>query len=102
MLNYAILVVAILCGVIGDIFLKRTPGVWNWNMALGCLFFAAGAPIVSYSFKHINLSTIAIMWNVTAIILLSFLGFFVYKEPASLNKIVAIILALIAGILISK
>ena len=100
MKNYLFLAAAILCETLATSFLKKTE---QFTKPLPTLIFAIGMIasfyLLSHAVKGIPVGIAYAIWSGVGIILISAIGYFVYKQTLDLPAIIGL-LFIIAGVII--
>lgn len=92
--------------VIGDYFLKIASNhdkpITTKSFFIGFLTYSATVFIWVYLMKYMKLSTIAVIYSISTIILLTLLGVFFFDESLNHYEVFGIILAVISVIMLSR
>ncbi len=100
MKNYLFLAAAILCETLATSFLKKTE---QFTKPLPTLIFAIGMIasfyLLSHAVKGIPVGIAYAIWSGVGIVLISAIGYFVYKQTLDLPAIIGL-LFIIAGVII--
>lgn len=92
--------------VIGDIFVKKAsllPGITGFKqLFLGILIYGATAFGWFFLMRKMKLSTVATVYSVSTIILLTVVGILFFKEKISPMEIIGICLAISSLVILSK
>lgn len=107
MVDFFLVFVAIVLSlftILGDYFLKHAGegGINWWLFGGGTLVYALGAFGWFYAFKHMQVSTIAGLYGVTTVILLTIMGVFIFHENLSYLEIIGLVFALVSIFLLSR
>ncbi len=101
-----IIIILSIVGVIGDFYLKLAgngPKFINIkSFVIGLIIYALTAFGWFYVMKHIKLSSLGVIYSLSMIILLVFLGVFYFHERLNVYEVVGIIIALISILLLSR
>jgi drug/metabolite transporter (DMT)-like permease len=91
--------------ILGDYCIKlathRDTGMYSPIFAVGALLY--GIPAVGWFFlmKSHSLAMVGVMYSASTLILLTMLGFFVFKEALGLREVIGLSLAISAVIVMS-
>ncbi|RRJ91266.1 multidrug efflux SMR transporter [Paenimyroides tangerinum] len=100
MKNYLFLAAAILCETLATSFLKKTE---QFTKPLPTLIFAIGMIasfyLLSHAVKGIPVGIAYAIWSGVGIVLISAIGYFVYKQTLDLPAIIGL-LFIISGVII--
>jgi multidrug transporter EmrE-like cation transporter len=104
----AFLVAAVMSfvGIIGDYFLKRASGeqspLLTRNFAIGVVLYSTTAFAWVFVMRHLKLATIGVIYSVCMILLLTFMGVFLFDESLSRAEVAGIVLAIAAVVLLAR
>jgi multidrug transporter EmrE-like cation transporter len=87
----------------GDVFLKRSNGwISLGNLGIGLVFYLLGCLPVAFLFTRMQFGTVFIAWEAVTIVLAMTVGYLVFGEAITQNKVVALLLVLVAIALTSR
>lgn len=93
-------------GVIGDDFVKLAgdnPRVINWIwLTVGLLIYAATAFGWLFVMRHLKLATIGVYYSIGTVLLLVFMGAFLFHEEVSAMEMLGILMAIASLVLLGK
>ena len=102
MKNYIFLAAAILCETIGTSFLKKTE---QFSKPIPSIIFIvamiASFYLLSLALKGIPIGIAYAIWSAVGIVMISLVGYFVYKESLDLPAILGIAFIVIGVIIIN-
>lgn len=102
MKNYLFLAAAIICETIGTSFLKKTE---QFSKPLPTVIFivamAASFYLLSFALKSIPIGIAYAIWSAVGIVLISLVGYFVYKQSLDLPAIIGIALIVVGVVVIN-
>ncbi len=102
MKNYLFLACAIICESIATSFLKASNG---FTKPLQTIIFIIGISasfyLLTHAIKVIPIGIAYAIWSAVGIVIISLVGFFVYKEKLDLPAIIGILLIIIGVIVIN-
>ena len=102
MKNYIFLAAAILCETIGTSFLKKTE---QFSKPIPSIIFIvamiASFYLLSLALKGIPIGIAYAIWSAVGIVMISLVGYFVYKESLDLPAIIGIAFIVIGVIIIN-
>lgn len=102
MKNYIFLAAAILCETIGTSFLKKTE---QFSKPIPSIIFIvamiASFYLLSFALKGIPIGIAYAIWSAVGIVMISLVGYFVYKESLDLPAILGIAFIVIGVIIIN-
>lgn len=87
---------------VGDVFLKY----WSeksatWHLLLGFLFYILGGVILAFSFKRKDMAVAVAVLICFNLLVVSILGFTIFKETLGLKEIIGMVLAIAAVVVLS-
>lgn len=93
-------------GVLGDVFLKlagngHRPMDVKW-FVLGTLVYAATAVGWFYVIKHIKLSSLGVIYALSSVLLLVFVGVIFFRERLNLTEVIGVVAAIVSVVLLSR
>jgi len=102
MKNYLFLAAAILCETLATSFLKKTE---QFSKPLPSLIFAfsmiASFYLLSHAVKGIPIGIAYAIWSGVGIVLISAIGYFIYKQTLDLPAIIGLIFIIIGVVIIN-
>lgn len=102
MKNYLFLAAAIICETIGTSFLKKTE---QFSKPLPTIIFivamATSFYLLSFALKSIPIGIAYAIWSAVGIVLISLVGYFVYKQNLDLPAIIGIALIVVGVVVIN-
>lgn len=102
MKNYLFLAAAILCETIGTSFLKKTE---QFSKPVPTIIFivamAASFYLLSFALKGIPIGIAYAIWSAVGIVLISLVGYFVYKQSLDFPAILGIALIVVGVVVIN-
>ena len=100
-----ILAVIVVTQIIGDYYIKlasgRTDGILTLTFMLGVVFYSATALGWYFLMKSHSLAAIGVLYSASTILLLTALGYFVFKENIGLKDGLGITLAILSVVVMS-
>ena len=103
--TYIILAAIVVTQIIGDYFIKlasgRTDGVLTSTLILGVVLYGMTAFSWYYLMKMHSLATIGVLYSASTIVLLTALGYFIFKESIGLRDCLGISLAILSVLVMS-
>lgn len=97
------LIILSIVETIGVIFLKKYNRTRKIPIfVLGAIFYVIVAALLVYLFNFQKIAIVNSLWNGISIVLITISGYLFFKESLTSNEIIAIILIIIAGFLISN
>jgi multidrug transporter EmrE-like cation transporter len=89
--------------MVGDTYLKRSNGLDRpIDLGLGLFFYMLGCVPVIFAFKHTDFSVVFIVWEAVTIVLAIWIGRAMFGEALTLNRLLAVALAIGALILSAR
>ena len=105
MSTFIILTAIIVTQIIGDYYIKvasgRTDGMLTSTFMLGVVFYSATAFGWYFLMKTHSLAAIGVLYSASTILLLTALGYFVFKESIGLRDCLGITLAILSVLVMS-
>lgn len=102
MKNYLFLAAAILCETIGTSFLKKTE---QFSKPVPTIIFivamATSFYLLSFALKGIPIGVAYAIWSAVGIVLISLVGYFVYKQSLDFPAILGIALIVVGVVVIN-
>jgi len=102
MKNYLFLAAAIICETIGTSFLKKTE---NFSKPLPTIIFvvamASSFYLLTFALRSIPIGIAYAIWSAVGIVLISTVGYFVYKQALDWPAILGIALIVIGVVIIN-
>ncbi|MBE9562544.1 MAG: multidrug efflux SMR transporter [Proteobacteria bacterium] len=96
--TWVLLIIAIMLEVSGTIAMKLSDGFTKIIPIMAMLvFYAMGLSLLALTLKVIDVSIAYAVWSGLGTVLITFVGVVWFKEPATVTKIVSIIL-IVAGV----
>lgn len=102
-----LIIVALAAVTVGaDYFLKLASiegrSIQNKWFVAGCLLYAASAFGWVFTFRHIKLSTVGVIYSLSTILMLTALGVLIFNEALNSYEVAGIFLAVTSIILLSR
>ncbi|MFC4163731.1 DMT family transporter [Epilithonimonas zeae] len=102
MKNYFFLAAAIICETIGTSFLKKTE---NFSKPLPTIIFvvamASSFYLLTFALRSIPIGIAYAIWSAVGIVLISTVGYFVYKQALDWPAILGIVFIVIGVVIIN-
>ena len=103
--TFIILTAIIVTQIIGDYYIKvasgRADGILTSTMILGTVLYGATAIGWYFLMKTHSLAAIGVLYSASTILLLTALGYFVFKESIGLRDCIGITLAILSVLVMS-
>jgi small multidrug resistance pump len=98
-ISWLILIIAIILEVFGTISMKLSEGFTKVGPIIAMfIFYAFGLSLLALALKKIDISIAYAVWSGLGTALIAIIGMLWFKEPATLIKIVSILLIIIGVI----
>ena len=92
--------------IIGDYFIKKATlqtGIEGWKfLTIAAIVWASSVIGWFFVFKKMKVTSIAILYNVSGILLLTLVGIFIFKEKVSSIEIVGLLMAIGSLIILAR
>jgi len=86
--------------MVGDVFLKRSEILTHPKLLIvGAAFYLAGCVPVALLFKNMDFTWVFIVWESLTVALALVVGSLLFREDLTANKMLALILAVLAVVL---
>lgn len=97
--SWLFLLIAIPFSVLGTLAMKLSYGLKKWKPTL-CLIIAylISFTALTFAVQGIELSIVYAIWSGVGTLLVTFIGFFLFKEKISFHKIISLIFIIIGVI----
>lgn len=108
MTKFIALLIAIFLSLItalSDFFIKKASlenNIWNKWLFLGAIIYGLTAIGWVFVMKSIKLSTLGVIYGISCIIILTFMGVFIFHEKISTIEIIAILLGVLSITILYK
>ncbi len=79
--------------LLGDVFLNKSHLDNHGLLALGMLFYLLGVIPVAIAFKKIEFGPVFLIWEAVTVILALIIASIYFKEPFTLYRVIALVLA---------
>jgi small multidrug resistance pump len=90
------LAIAIFFGVLGTVSMKLSQGLKKWKPSVSlAIFYVISFIALTLAIKGIDMSIVYAIWSGVGTVLVAVIGFFIFKEPVTLRKIISLLLIVI-------
>jgi len=90
------LAMAIFFGVLGTVSMKLSQGLKKWKPSVSlAIFYIISFIALTLAIKGIDMSIVYAIWSGMGTVLVAIIGFFIFKEPITLRKIISLLLIVV-------
>lgn len=93
------LVIAVIFGVFGTVFLKLSDGLQKWRPMLFLIIsYGICFTAMTFALRNLDLSVVYAVWSGLGTLLVAVISFFLFKETFSPHKIIFLLLIVVGVI----
>lgn len=101
-MRWALLAFAIFSELCGSTCMKLSDGFSNlYASVFAFVFYGISFSIFIFALKHFDLSFVYALWAGIGILLVSVIGMIYFKEPASVMKIISILIIVVGVVMLN-